>query len=142
MALVFSMATVYERIQIFEKSHWFRFNQKHKMFVGAAIKRHWNQTDASIQDPLIFVITEEPEGTFSVAFYPDYFTSYIDSIIADYVLRMTTKKKKSTEKPPKPKLSKTESSVPPQNSLFTPPGAVKKRKRIPIQQPAYTTRKK
>lgn len=93
------------------------------------IRRAWTKENHDIA--LISEWSQEPEGTFHVANYPDWFTSKMDNLIADYVSRIYYKNKKNNEKPVIQSLSKTNTSVPPD-----PP----KRKRKPI--PYYTTRKK
>lgn len=122
------MPTVYQRLAQFEKkSYGFKFPLRHKLNIGAFVKKEWNKIEA---DHVLFLEwSQEPEGTFHVPCYPEYFAPQMDEIIADYVARITAPKPKKistkvVEKPPPP----------------IPQKERKIRTRKPV--PVFTTRKK
>jgi hypothetical protein len=126
--------TVYQRICEFEKKNTFKFTALGRRFAGLDVNREWDRQHPNEQPPTI--ISQEPEGNFTVLNYPDYFVNVMDSIIKRYAWRMIDRRKKkmamTNEKPsiPDQKLSKTTTSVPSQNK--------KQRKRIPLKNKSKT----
>lgn len=112
------MATVYQRVAEYQKTHRFRFNTKGLGNLGMIVGNRFRDIQEMAQYSIVESI--EPGGTFMVKDYPDSFTPEIDKCIAEYVAKVIANPKK---KPPA-------KSIPPPK---------KQRTRKPV--PVYTTRK-
>lgn len=107
------MATIYQRVTEFQKTHHFRFNLKGLGNLGMIVGNRYR----AIHGPIItYSMTQsiEPEGTFMVKDYPDSFTSEIDKCIAEYVAKVIAnpKKKPPAKSIPPPKKQRTRKPVP------------------------------
>lgn len=119
------MATVFERLCIYENYNKFRFNHNGRKNIGLIIYNAWKADICNFGVSLPTIISQEPGGTFRVKDYPEHFNQKMDELIADYVHRITSKITKKIEKPTDPSPPKIASEP-------------RKRNRIKTQQPAFS----
>lgn len=135
------MATVYERLKHYESQSKgkFSFPIKHRKVIGSLIRQEFIGQITNLGSEIPTTISEEDGGTFRVLVYPDEFTSAMDTIISNYVVRITTPKPKKISQSitEKPKVTK---QATPQKIAASDPKK-KERKRIPLNKPAFSGNK-
>ena len=85
------MATVYNRIQNFHSTGWFRFPQKHVMIIGSLVAKHYRDA-GHLTEHLPLVDSIEDNHIYLVFFYPEEFTPQIDRMILKYFYRLRAPK--------------------------------------------------
>lgn len=119
--------TVYDRICSFTYSTGFKFKPDFRKYIGINVSKRWREHGGTMDQLDSIQITEETGKTWMVLDYPISFQDDIDSVIEEFVMRITTPKVK-TEKP----LINNQSAHPISYSSDTSKKKERKRKPIPV----------
>lgn len=130
------MSTVYTRMQYYAKTSTFVFRPGASTLLGQFVAREWRRIGGKMEDlDVIQSVEIEPDGAikhYMVFFYPDSFTTTIDTVIQRFVSWcLSPKKPKVTDEKP---LIKADPARPISYASDPP----KKRTRKPIQKPHFS----